>query len=241
MRFSDEMLMAYADGELDLVARAEIEAAMARDPAVARAVERHRAMALKLKQSYEGVLDEPLPPVLAALAGDEEAAKVVDLADVRARRGAPVGRWQLPAWSAIAVSVLIGVLVGVLLMRGAASPYEETPAGLVARGELENGLESELASAPGASNVAIGVSFRHRDGRYCRSFTFRHGTAVAGLACRGRDDWKIEVLADAPAQAGEVRAAASMPVPVLRAMDTVIDGEPLDAKAEVAAREAGWR
>ena len=42
MRFSDEMLMAYADGELDLVARAEIEAAMAKDPAVARAVERHR-------------------------------------------------------------------------------------------------------------------------------------------------------------------------------------------------------
>ena len=240
MRFSDEMLMAYADGELDLVARAEIEAAMARDPAVARAVERQRALALKLKKAYEGVLDEPLPPALAALAGDEEAAQVVDLAAARERR-AGAGRWQLPAWSAIAVSVLIGVLVGILLVRGDASPYAETPAGLVARGELADGLESELASAPGHSNVAIGISFRHRDGRLCRSFTFRHGTSVAGLACRGRDDWKVEVLADAPVEAGELRAAASMPAPVARAVDTVIDGEPLDAAGEIAAREAGWR
>lgn len=240
MRFSDEMLMAYADGELDLVARAEIEAAMARDPAVARAVERQRALALKLKKAYEGVLDEPLPPALAALAGDEEAAQVVDLAAARERRTG-AGRWQLPAWSAIAVSVLIGVLVGILLVRGDASPYAETPAGLVARGELADGLESELASAPGNSNVAIRISFRHRDGRLCRSFTFRHGTSVAGLACRGRDDWKIEVLADAPVEDGELRAAASMPAPVARAVDTVIDGEPLDAAAEVAAREAGWR
>lgn len=240
MRFSDEMLMAYADGELDLVARAEVEAAMASDPAVARAVERHRAVAAKLRKAYEGVLDEPLPPALAVLAGDEEAAAVVDLAAARNARFGPA-RWRLPAWSAIAVSVLIGVLVGVLLVRGSASPYEETPAGLVARGELADGLESALASMSADSNVAIGVSFRHRDGRYCRTFTFRHGTSVAGLACRGRDDWKIELLADAPVEAGDVRAAASMPAPVARAVDVAIAGEPFDAKAEAAAREAGWR
>lgn len=240
MRFSDEMLMAYADGELDLVACAEIEAAMAGDPALARAVERHRAMSAKVRKAYESVLDEPLPPALAVLAGDEEAANVVELLAARERRFDP-SRWRLPAWSAIAVSVLIGVLVGVLLVRGAASPYEETPAGLVARGELADGLESELAASPSGSNIAIGVSFRHRDGRFCRTFTFRHGTSVAGLACRGRDDWKIELLADAPVEAGDVRAAASMPAPVARAVDVAIAGEPFDAKAEVAAREAGWR
>jgi hypothetical protein len=32
-----------------------------------------------------------------------------------------------------------------------------------------------------------------------------------------------------------------MPAPVLRAVDATIDGEPLDAKAEAAARDAGWR
>ncbi len=240
MKISDDMLMAYADGELDLVACAEIEAAIARDPALARAVERHRAMAAKLRKAYEAVLDEPLPPALAALAGDEDAAQAVEFEAAGGGR-VGLGRWQIPAWAAIAASVLVGLFVGMLLTRGPGSPYAESPAGLVARGELADGLESALASEPGSSNVTIGVSFRDHDGRYCRSFRFRHGTSVAGLACRGSMDWKIEVLADAPAQEGEVRTAASMPVPVLRAVDAAIEGEPLAAEAEAEARNAGWR
>lgn len=240
MKFSDEMLMAYADGELDLVARAEVEAAMAVDPAVARAVERHRAIAATLRKAYEPVLDEPVPAALAALAGDEEAVQALEQAAARESRFG-LGRWQLPAWSAIAASVLVGLFVGVLLTRGGGSPYEETAAGLVARGELADGLEYGLASAPERSNVRIGVTFRHRDGRPCRSFTFRHGTAVAGIACRGRADWKLELLADAPRQDGELRTAASMPAPVTRAVDTVMDGDPFDAQAESAAVASGWR
>jgi hypothetical protein len=49
------------------------------------------------------------------------------------------------------------------------------------------------------------------------------------------------VLAAAPAREGELRAAAAMPIAVLRAVDTRIAGEPLDAVAEAAARDAGWR
>jgi hypothetical protein len=240
MKFSDEMLMAYADGELDLVARAEIEAAMARDPAVARAVERHRAMAKRIRSAYEAVLDEPVPPQLAALEGGEAAAEVVELAAARERSVDPA-RWRLPAWTAIAASILVGLFVGMFFMQRPGSPYEETPAGIVARGELARGLEEQLASAPAGSNVAIGLSFRARDGAYCRTFTFRHGTTVAGLACRGPEDWKIRVLADAAPESGEVRTAGSMPVAVLRAVDATIRGEPLDAGAERAARDAGWR
>jgi hypothetical protein len=240
MRLSDEMLMAHADGELDLVARAEVEAAMARDPAVARAVERHHAMTAKLRMAYEDVLDEPLPPALALLAGDEEAADVIESGPAREGRF-DSARWRLPAWSAIALSVLTGVLIGVLLVRGSASPYEETPGGLVARGELGDRLSSLLAASADDSNVAIGLSFRHRDGRYCRTFTFRHGTSVAGLACRGRDDWKIEVLADATTAPRDAQTAAPMPATVARAVDMAINGDPLDAKAEAAARDADWR
>lgn len=240
MRFSDEMLMACADGELDLVARAEIEAAMAADPAVARTVLRHRNLAAMLRGAYEPMLDEPLPPALAALAGDEDAIDAVAPAAVRGWT-IGVGRWQVPAWIAIAASVLVGLFVGMSLSGDEATPYKETPAGIVARGELAVGLETALASAPGGSNVAIGASFRSRDGRYCRSFTFRHGTSVAGVACRGREDWKIEILADMPAGSGAAPGVATMPAPVLRAVDTAIDGEPLDARAEAEARDSGWR
>jgi len=241
MRFSDEMLMAYADGELDLVARAEIEAAMAQDPAIARVVERHRAIAGKLRAAYDSVLEEPVPAGLTALAADPENARVVELAAARGARRVAVVRWQLPAWAAIAASVLAGLFVGLLLFRTSSAPYEMTNRGLIARGELAEGLAGQLASAPGRSNVHIGVSFRNRDGDYCRSFTYEHQAPLAGLACRHGEDWKVRVLAEAPSSAGELRTAASMPMAVLQAVDASIAGEPLDAAAEEKARDAGWR
>jgi anti-sigma factor RsiW len=96
-KFSDEMLMAYADGELDLVARAEIEAAIARDPEVARAVERHRALADHVHTAYDGVLEEPVPDRLAALVAPSGGAPVADLSARREATRIAIGRWQIPA------------------------------------------------------------------------------------------------------------------------------------------------
>jgi hypothetical protein len=49
------------------------------------------------------------------------------------------------------------------------------------------------------------------------------------------------VIAAAARQEGELRPAAAMPMAVLHAIDAAIDGEPLDAAAERAARDATWR
>jgi hypothetical protein len=244
MKFSDEMLMAYADGELDLVARAEIEAAMARDPEVARAVERHRALAARVSTAYEGVLGEPVPERLATLAAAPGDVRVVGLATRRAaheQRKIALGRWELPAWSAAAAAIFVGILLGVMIARGPASPYEETAAGLVARGALAEGLSAQLASARERSAVRIGTTFRDRSGDYCRTFHYERGTPTAGLACRSGDDWRIEVLAAAASQRGELRPATAMPLAVLQAVDAKISGEPFDAAQEEAARDAGWR
>jgi len=241
MKFSDEMLMAYADGELDLVARAEIEEAMAHDPAIARAVERHRALASRLAAAYGGVLKEPIPERLAALVASPEPARVDELAARREARRIAVGRWQLPAWSAMAASVLVGLFVGMLLMRGPAPPYEESRDGLIARGVLAEGLATRLASASDESPVRIGTTFRDHQGRYCRSFVLQQEATTAGLACRSGDAWKVEVLAAAPPARGELRTAAAMPIAVLQAVDARIAGEPLDAAQEAAARDREWR
>ncbi len=243
MRFSDEMLMAYADGELDLVARAEIEAAMALDPKVAEAVERHRVLAARVQSAYASVLDEPVPERIAGLVAEPVSAAIVELAPRRALRDAPAmpGGYRLPPWAALAASVAIGFFVGVLLMRGPAAPYEETASGLVARGGLDEALTSQLASAPGDADVRVGISFRDRDGDYCRTFHMHRESPVAGLACRSGEEWKLQVLAAATAQPGELRPAAAMPMAVLHAVDAAIDGAPLDAAAESAARDAGWR
>lgn len=233
MKFSDEMLMAYADGELDLVSRAEIEAAMAQDPEVAAAIERHRRLAGRVRAAYEGVVDEPVPEKLASLAG---GATVTQL-----RRAPQPGRWSMPQWAALAASVTAALAVGMLVSRAPSEPYEETAAGLVARGVLEEALTTRLASASSESTVQIGLSFRERGDNYCRTFHMEREAPLAGLACRSGEDWQIRVLAAARSRQGELRPAGAMPMAVLHAVDAAIDGEPLDAAEEAEAREAGWR
>jgi len=246
MKFSDEMLMAYADGELDLVSRAEIESAMAGDPEIRRAVDRHRALRARVQSAYSGVLQEPIPMKLSSLVTPQVAAPVVDLGAQRAARTATQAaaapkRWALPQWSAMAAALALGLFVGMFVMRGPEAPYADSKSGLVARGELDLALTRQLASSLGTGSPRMGISFRDHAGRYCRTFQLQQETPLAGLACRVDEDWQLQVLAAAANQEGELRGAASMPMAVLRAVDASIEGEPLDASTEIAARDAGWK
>lgn len=240
MKFSDETLMAYADGELDSAVRAEIEAAMARDPAVARAVERHRALAARVRGAYDDVLAEPVPARLASLVAGSDST-VTDLATRRRAKGAAAGSRPLPGWIALAASVALGLFAGLFLARSPRAPFAEADGALIAHGALDSTLSAGLASAPGTGEVRIGISFRSRDGSYCRTFAMQGEAPLAGLACRHGDAWRLEVLAAAAAQDGGLRPAAAMPIAVLHAVDAMIEGEPLDSAAESAARDAGWR
>ena len=65
MTISEELLMAYADGELDApehaADRAAVESAMEADAGVARRVEKHRALRRQLSAAFDGVLNETIP------------------------------------------------------------------------------------------------------------------------------------------------------------------------------------
>jgi anti-sigma factor RsiW len=241
MKFSDEMLMAYADGELDLVARAEIESAMADDAAIARIIERHRALRSRVQAAYGGVLGEPVPAQLSSLVAPPVPAPVVELATRRAAEAAkPARSWPMPQWMAMAAAVTLGLFIGVFALRGPEAPYEQSANGLLARGDLAWALNGQLASDAGTGAVRIGMSFRDRGGNYCRTFRLQQEATLAGLACHAGEDWQVKVLAAAAPEAGELRGAASMPMAVLHAVDAEIDGEPLDAPSETGARDAGW-
>lgn len=89
MKFSQETLMAYADGELDAGTRRAIETAMATDPQIAAQVERYRNQRALLGAAFGGVLDEPVPDRLLEAAQSSPAGperKVVDLAERRAAK-----------------------------------------------------------------------------------------------------------------------------------------------------------
>jgi hypothetical protein len=240
--FDDETLMAYADGELDEAARAAVEVAMAADPDIARRVARHRELRGRLRAAFEPVLTEPLPErLLASVRGARRTGSVVPLGS----RSAP--RWSWPQWAAIAASLVIGVLSGALWLRPGAGggPITARNGQMLASGELSSALSNQLAStqSPNAP-VHIGVSFRTRDGVYCRTFVLADARPLAGLACRERGSWQLQVLARSEAggnAGGAYRpAASSLPPAVARTLETLIAGEPLDAAAESAARAHGW-
>lgn len=249
MKLSDEVLMAYADGELDEPARSEVERAIRMDPSVAARVARHKALRANVYEAFAGVLDEKVPPRLdpAAVRG-----KVVHLDAVRAARNQPPTdtppreRWAWQQWGAIAATLVVGVLAGMLGYRGLQGggpliPIAGQNGALVAQGGLAQALTQQLASTPvGANQVRIGVTFVSRDGAYCRSFAFG---STAGLACRSGGHWTIPVLAESePGVAGAYRQAGSeMPQPILEAIDARIDGAGLDAAQERAAQKRGWK
>ncbi len=244
MNFSDETLMAYADGELDVATRAAVEAAMATDPQLAQRVARHRALRGRLRGALDPVLDEPLPQRLLASVHGAPAQRRADNVIPLKPKAAP--RWSWPQWGAIAASLVGGALLGPLLLRTPAGAVLVSRDGQVlASGALARALTEQLASnQPPGAPVQIGVSFRARNGDYCRTFVLRDKSALAGLACRGHQAWRLEVLAQNPASpvatAGYRPASSALPASVARALDELIAGEPLDAGAEAAARAQGW-
>jgi len=242
---SDETLMAYADGELDAATRKQVEASMAADPQVARRLAAHQALRSQLHASFDKVLEEPVPPHLIALvrsaAKGSEVGQVLQFPRKQAQRRA----WL--QWSSLAASFVLGALLWQLASRMyPTAPITESKGALVASGALARALNSRLASQQTASDpVQIGVSFRSRQGAYCRTFQLRDTAATAGLACHGDDDWIVQVAARADASAtahSQYRQAAStLPPMVLEAVQEAIAGDPLDAGAEAQARAAGWR
>ena len=259
MQITEDMLMAYADGEADRETRAAVEAAMARDGAIRERVEAHRRLRATVAGAFGGVLSEPAPEHLIAAARGERRprpsrpAEVVDLAAVRARKvtppkAAPAARRVWLQWGALAACVVVGAF----LARGLAQPGLTPMIGdhhgvLAAQGALSRALETDLAGQAQAPDqaVRIGVSFRTADKTFCRTFQVLRGEALAGVACRDAGGWQVRV---AVAQAGQGvnasgyrTASTSTPPAVSAAVDAMIAGSPLDAQAEAAAKAKGWR
>ena len=222
---SDEILHAFVDGELDAKGVARIEAAMARDPMLAQRVAAQRALRRNLQQHFAGVLDEPVPLRLHAIA-----------------RGSPTTTrpaWQ--QWGAMAASLLLGVVLGVAMLgTRSKAPFAMVEGRLLARGELDDALTGQL-SGPAGGRVEIYMSVATREGETCRSFALTEGPA--GLACRRGDAWVVDVLAGAsPASGGREfrQAGTALPETVRLAIEARAAGDPLSAQQEAQLRDSGW-
>ncbi|ABC62703.1 anti-sigma factor family protein [Erythrobacter litoralis] len=243
MSVTDQQIAAYADGELTGDAKAQVEAAVAADPTLAAKVESHRALKNKLGAHFAPILDQTVPSQMTdLLAGakdtagdgisDSSSAEVVSFAAERQKRGlAPMMRtWGPIATGAIAASLVLAVF----------QPWQSGPA-------LEGYADTQLAEALDTQLVAtqerdaatrVLLSFEAGDGSLCRAY--RSGE-TGGIACRDDTGWKIErELGLGDAQSTEFRQAGSE-ADLLSAAQEMSFGGALDAEAEEAARERGWR
>lgn len=242
MSVSRDDLRAFADGELSGKDASVVEAAIAADPALAEELAAEKRLREALAAHFDPIVAEPVPDHLSAMiaaSAGNEPAKVVNIAEARERRKA---RFTLPSWgtgSAIAASLVLGMLFARVLDRP--GDLTESSGGLVASGELAKGLETQLAANAGRDGgLKIMATFQSNNGNYCRVFDKR---AIAGIACRDSGgSWLIErAQSGMQAEQGDYRQAGSADSDLLAAAQEMTKGEPFDAAAEAKAIQTHWQ
>jgi hypothetical protein len=221
----DEMLMAYADGELDPLAAKRVERAIAADPALAVKVAAQRALRARLGAAFAAVSDAPVPDRLAAILTS-------DVVPLLPRPLPARQRWVQAA--ALAATLVLGIAVGNQMR---APPVTIAGGGLMASGALARALDTQLAANTGETHML--ASFRDTSGAWCRVFTT---PSLGGIACRERDDWMIRrTRSPARRQATDYRQAGSADAALMAEAQAMMVGDPLDAAAERHVRDLGWR
>lgn len=258
---SDEMLMAYVDGELDDSARTAVETYLASVP---EGVERLRVFeetGRGLSSLFDQPMREPVPQRLL----DVVNAPADVLAFDRSKRASqrPIAMtWPI----ALAASLTI-------LAAGGSAYWLASQSG----SNLEDNLGVEVASSgerlasrqvasvldTAASGTTTAVMIDSQNARikpvytfatasrgFCRQFmiTAQDATGYGSVACKSADGrWRIEAYealdANRSTAAGKITPASGHagPKSVEDAVDRLIDGDVLGLEAERAVSERGWQ
>ena len=230
MSVTREELAAFADGELDDAREAEIAAAVAADPALARQVEAHRALKARLASHFAPIVEAPLPERITAPLQARYESEVVDFSTARDKRERTrrIPRWSWIAGPAVAASLALAIL----LPRGPDAHYADGGLGEVLEGQL-------VATQTRNASPRILLSFRDDAGSYCRAFA---SASNSGIACRDDTGWRLVFEADGiAAQPGEYKKAGNPAAQVLERAQAMAAGPALDAQEERSARQSGWR
>ncbi|QIK95817.1 hypothetical protein G7076_04460 [Sphingomonas sp. HDW15A] len=223
----DRKFFAWLDGELPSEEALEVERLVASNPALRRQAESHRAMTAKLQDAFRSLAETPL---------ELPRSNVVSLDEVRQRRTTPQW-WQQAA--ALAATLVLGIVLGGQLDRGAESPVAQENGRLVASPRLASVLDEGLASQPEAGGVRIGLTFRDKQGRICRTFS---DLASSGLACNDGGTWDLKTMVGpTEGQHGDYRMAAGTDPRIAESVSGMIEGEPFDAVQERKARDEDWQ
>ena len=235
MKPSDEILMAYADGELPEADRRRVEQWIADNPEFEQVVAEHRAMRQAAKAAFEPGAEPELSAGLAGLVGDlQDSVAAPVLAPTRKRKGRRL------AWpAAVAASFLMGVMgtqfAGVQ-MAGTDTYLDWDEQGLVARRQLAKALDDQAGDAQTGA-IMINASFIAGDGRYCRQFVIEGEARTGAIACLEGRNWEMVTVAALPAG---YQAAAGGSDPLAAAAVQLGVKEKLSPEQEAELIKRGW-
>ncbi|MBB5684944.1 anti-sigma factor family protein [Sphingobium boeckii] len=230
MTIDPEMLMAFADHELDPLSANRVEKLIAADPALAAQVAAHRSLRTRLEGHFAPVIAAPVPDRLTDLLD-------LQVVPLEAVSKAPV---FLPARSlvAMAAALVIGLMLGQVIDLGTPALVGSRQGELVAQGDLARSLNTQLASAqPASAATRIGLTFWDRSGQICRTF---EGTSLSGIACRVSGNWQLKRVIAGEKKAGEGYRQASSGE-LMDAAQAMMADDPLDAAGERMVRNSGWQ
>lgn len=232
MTFDRASIAAYVDGELDLVRAKRLEKAMAEDAPLAKAVEAERTLRARLSAHFDPVAEEPVPDRLAALLSDNVSL----LDEQRSKKTARWYRRSVMQWGAMAASLVVGLMIGGTALNRDGGYVRDDGGILVASGELADALQTQLASTQGTDpKIRIGTSFAAKESGYCRTF---ESASLDGIACRAGKDWQLKQTLSGNGTSAYRQASAGA---LAEAAAAMMAGEPMDAGAEKAATEKGWK
>lgn len=252
--WSDEHLVAYADGELPLAEQAALDAAMERDVALAERL----ALMLETREMGRDAFDAQLKdtPVPAALLASVQAMVEQDRAQQEREKSVTGSTRHVPRntpwWRLMAqrlsdyalpagafASIAAGVLGFLLGAGNHASVGTLAAVGTTlspALAEVLGTLPAGQSSSP-SSDVTVVGSYRDASGTLCRDFSMKSDdkARVEAVACRMDDgQWRLRFAALAHDDADGFTPASTDSV-VEGYLKSIGAGDPLDPATEQKA------
>lgn len=257
---SDEMLMAYVDGELDGNARTAVEAYLASVPEGVERLRVFEATGRGLSSLFDQPMQEPVPQRLLDVVNAPADVVAFDRSK-RARQPSTITAW--PTALAASLTILaVGASAYWFASQSESQLKDHLGVEIASSGEriASRPVASVLDAAASGTTIATTINsqnarikpvytFATASSGFCRQFmiTAQDATAYGSVACKSTDGrWRIEAyeaLDPNRSTAGKIAPASGNagPKSVEDAVDRLIDGDVLGLEAERAVIERGWQ